>query len=282
MRKTVRCRLEGDSPTGGAVGDPDAGPSSAVEAAPLGAVSRLWHHGRVKFAAEDQNYLKQRELFSAETGPRELWGVVDHWPLYAGVANLARYLSISDLLRSTLGVPGHVAEFGTWRGATLMLLAKLLRIHDPSGPKVVHCFDTFEGLSAFADEDGDASKDAGRYRGSYEELLELMTLYDLGDDIDIHRGLIEDSLPALIERRPEISFSFVYCDTDLYDSTATILRELAPRVVAGGLIVFDEWNTERWPGEGIAVNEYLNENVGIFTVEAPLHTRQPTLALRKR
>src|ERR1700690_3318252 len=74
----------------------------------------------MKFATEDAAYLAERKALSQELGPRELWSIVDHWPLYCGVGNLARFMAIADLLRGTARVPGHVAEFGSWKGANLM------------------------------------------------------------------------------------------------------------------------------------------------------------------
>lgn len=94
----------------------------------------------MKFSTLDNRYLSQRRSFSAESGPRELWSVIDHWPLCVGTNNLARFMAISDMLRDNLGVPGHIAEFGSWRGANLVFMAKMLRIYDPHGCKLVHCF----------------------------------------------------------------------------------------------------------------------------------------------
>ncbi len=163
-----------------------------------------------------------------------------------------------------------------------MLLAKLLKIFDPHGPKVVHCFDTFEGLSMFSAEDGIAASRSGEYAGSLDELQEFIDLYELWDDINIHQGAIEETLPTLMVEHPELMFSFVYCDTDLYESTAVILEQLALRVTPGGIMVFDEWNHERFPGEGIAVNRFLAMSDHGFIVEMPPATRQPTLVLRKK
>ena len=52
----------------------------------------------MKFASEDAAYLSKRRVLSQELGPRELWSVIDHWPLYCGVANLARFMAIADIL----------------------------------------------------------------------------------------------------------------------------------------------------------------------------------------
>jgi len=119
------------------------------------------------------------------------------------------------------------------------------------------------------------------YRGSLEELLEVIRLYDLEDDIRIHRGLIEETLPPLLEEEKALSFSLVYIDTDLFFSTQLILRSLHPRLVKGGAFVLDEWNDPMYPGEGVAANEFLNEYSEFYEAEALPHTRQPSMVLRR-
>lgn len=235
----------------------------------------------MKFATSDKAYLTKRRAFSEKTGPRELWSTVDQWPLYCGIANLARFMAIADLFRSTLDVPGHVAEFGTWRGANLMFLAKLLRVFDPHSMKVIHSFDSFEGLSEFKREDSVAIQNKGGYRGSLQELREMIDLYDLQDEVSLHVGLIEEMLPPLLKQEAALRFSFVYCDTDLYQSTRLILDLLHPRVMKGGVMIFDQWNWSGYPGEGVAVAEFLEKHGDHYSVEHIKNARQPTLCLRK-
>jgi len=235
----------------------------------------------MKFAEEDKEYFERREAFSKDSGPRELWSVIDQWPLYCGIANLGRYLAISDIFRETLNVPGDVAEFGSWKGANLMLLTKLLRLFDPHGGKTVHCFDGFIGLSEFVEEDGDAHKFKGEYQGELAEIERVIELYKLQDDVEFHIGLIENTLPKHVEERKEHSFSFIYCDTDLYESTRLILNHLHPRLSKGGIFALDEWNYKDYPGEGVAANEFLAQYGDCYDVRHIPNARQPTLVLKK-
>lgn len=186
-----------------------------------------------------------------------------------------------DLLRESLNVPGDIAEFGVWKGASLMLLSKLLRIYDPHSSKMVHGFDSFQGLTEFTEEDGEATNFSGAYQGTLQELQEVIALYEMADDINLHVGLIEDTLPTFIESNPAATFSFVYCDTDLYQSTKLILDVLHPHVAKGGLIIFDEWNNPDFPGEGVAANEFLRDHGNDYEVLHVPRTRQPNLYLRK-
>jgi Macrocin-O-methyltransferase (TylF) len=235
----------------------------------------------VKFAETDKLYLTSRKLLSEKYGERELWSVIDHWPLYCGISNLARALAIAELLRSTLAVPGHIAEFGSWRGANLLFLAKLLRIYDPLSGKQVHCFEGFEGLTTFVPKDGASIETRGKYKGSYEELIDIRTLYDMEDEIVIHKGRVQDTLPAALAAQTELTFSFVYCDVDLYEPTSMILNRLHPHLAQGGVFVLDEWNASNFPGETLAVREFLDRHGDSYIMEHVTRTRQPSLALRK-
>lgn len=236
----------------------------------------------MKFATDDQAYLEKRKALSDKYGPRDLWSVIDHWGLYCGIGNLSRAVAVQDLLRGVLGVPGHLAEFGSWRGANLLYLAKLLRIFDPLGQKQVHCFESFEGLQTFTSADAAAERTRGKYKGSYEELLDLIDLYELQDEVVIHKGIIQDTLPLAIETSPSLSFSMVYCDIDLYEPTALALGLLHPRLSSGGVFVLDEWNNDQFPGETLAVREFLKRHGSEYAVEHVAGTRQPSLVLRKR
>ena len=236
----------------------------------------------MKFKTVDERYLANRKKISEKYGPRELWSVIDHWPLYCGIGNLSRFLAIADILKETLSVPGHVAEFGSWRGANLMFMAKLLRIYDPLGSKLVHCFDSFEGLTEFAKQDNQKNPLKGQYKGSLSELKDLIDLYEMQDEIVIHQGIIEKTLPTVLKEDGALTFSLVYCDTDLYESTKVILKNLHPRLAKGGIFVFDEWNYSNFPGEGIAVNEFIKEFADEYEVKHVKQARQPSLFIRKK
>jgi hypothetical protein len=97
----------------------------------------------------------------------------------------------------------------------------------------------------------------------------------------IHEGHIEVTLPIFAREYQQTKFSFVYCDTDLYNATSAILNNVWRLLSIGGVMVFDQWNMKEFPGEGIAVNEFLELISGSFEMIKPPNTRQPTLALRR-
>lgn len=235
----------------------------------------------MKFKTIDEEYFRRRKVFADKYGARPTFSSTDYWPLYVGFGNLARYIALLDIIKESLNVPGSIAEFGVYKGAGLMFIAKVMHLMDPMGWKEIHGFDSFEGLTTFTDEDGDATKDMGRFAGSYEELLELIDLHELQDEVNLHKGLIQDTLPPLLESHPELRFSLVFCDTDLYEPTKLIMDSLHDRLSVGGMFVCDEWNYEPYPGETQAIQEFMEKHGDCYRMRHPRNTRNPTLILEK-
>ena len=57
--------------------------------------------------------------------------------------------------------------------------------------------------------------------------------------------------------RPGLRVSLLHCDLDVYAPTLTVLQNMWPRVVRGGIVVFDEYAVDNW-GESDAVDEFLS------------------------
>ncbi|WP_375404946.1 TylF/MycF/NovP-related O-methyltransferase [uncultured Amnibacterium sp.] len=233
-----------------------------------------------RFADLDPEYLARLRRHSDERGPREILDTAVRAPLYLGEYWIERLLTVADLVRSTRGVAGDLAEFGSWNGANAVTLANLIRLFEPLSVKRVHAFDTFEGLAEFAPEDGPAAAWNGTHVGDEAELRAAIALHGMERELVVHAGDVRRTLPAMLHERPSTVFSLVYCDLDLYDPTTAVLAAVADRVPPGGLIVFDEYGWPDFPGEELAANEFLAQHAADWDVLAL--GRQPTLALRRR
>jgi O-methyltransferase len=129
-------------------------------------------------------------------------------------------------LQATARVPGDVAEVGVAFGASARMIAEY------AGDRVVHLFDTFEGLPA--PETGDASRfEAGQFECSLADVQAY-----LGNlRVVFHKGLFPASAESLQDKR----FSFVHLDVDLYRSTYESLEWYYPRMSTGGIIVTHDY-----------------------------------------
>ncbi|EOM76957.1 hypothetical protein Rrhod_1684 [Rhodococcus rhodnii LMG 5362] len=120
------------------------------------------------------------------------------------------------------GLGGLALEFGVATGATLTAIADALR-----GAVTVAGFDVFSGLP----ETWRTGFPAGEFAQD--------TIPDV-DGADVVVGLFEDTLPGYLAEHPG-PVAFAHLDADLYSSTATALTLIEPRVVAGTVLVFDEF-----------------------------------------
>lgn len=219
---------------------------------------------------ERSRYLTAREGVK----PKAFWETMDAWPLYAGSQNLYRYLYLIDMLRSVTKIPGDVAEFGCWKGATTSLFAKMLRHSD----KLVHAFDTFEGFDTQVQQEKQLRSG---YKGSYDELVNMLRVDRLLAKVDFHVGDICATVPLLAEAAPEIRLSFALLDCDVYEPTQVALQWVDARINHGGIILFDQYGDPAWPGETQAADEFLKQHGSWYEiVKTPVP--QPSLLLVRR
>nr|MBK7063964.1 hypothetical protein [Deltaproteobacteria bacterium] len=74
-----------------------------------------------------------------------------------------------------------------------------------------------------------------------------------------------------LEENPGLRISLLHLDVDLYEPTLAALKAFYPRVVTGGVVIFDEYGLMPWEGESQAVDEYF-ASIG----ERPLIKKFPT------
>ena len=236
-----------------------------------------------KFAAEDAEYLSARKVFARDIGYPDLFTHVDQFGVYCGAQTLASRIVAYEALKRSVSVPGHVMEFGVWHGSNLLFMAKLLRLMQPSTTKLLFGFDNFAGLPPANSLDGaEASAAVGRYKGNEQVLRAAMELYHLQDWVHLVVGDATQSVPAFEAEFPEAMVSLAWVDFDLYEPTRAALQFLGRRLARGGIVVLDEAISQAWPGETVALLEFLAETGLSFDMEANILGRQPVMMLVRK
>lgn len=122
---------------------------------------------------------------------------------------------------------GLVLEFGVRFGNTIRQIAGLAK-------QPVHGFDSFQGLPESWHQEA---------KGSYST---RGVLPDVPKNVTLHQGWFDQTLPKFLETH-EGPVRLINVDCDIYSSTKSVLDLLAPRMVAGSVIVFDEYiGNEHW------------------------------------
>jgi hypothetical protein len=226
----------------------------------------------------ETSYAEQMEAYFEEAvGPLGLKLV--QWPKFVSRQSLSIFLYKSELFQRILNVQGSILEFGVFMGAGLFTWGHLSSIFEPVNyQRKIIGFDTFEGFPEVTAEDqvGDAVSDlmhAGGFRveGIHDDIQRAIALYDMNrsvghiEKIRLVRGDVNETVPRYLEEHPYLVVSMLYLDLDLYQPTKRVIELLWDRVPRGGVIAFDEVNSEEWPGETQAVIEALG--VGSLRLE---------------
>ncbi len=179
------------------------------------------------------------------------------------------FLSKFEVMKQLLEVQGSIIEVGVHYGAGLFEWAQLCEILEPRNyQRTIHGFDNFEGFDGITDKDHHSAnsvhlRPGGLRADVYEDLQENIRIYDatraLGhiEKIFLHKGNALETIPQFVEDNPQLVVSMLYLDVDLYAPTKQAIESLYPRIPRGGMIVFDELNCDKFPGETVAVHELL-------------------------
>jgi hypothetical protein len=200
-----------------------------------------------------------------------------NFPVYTPRFNLARFLVHAELFRRVAEVPGVILDLGVYRGASTFTWAKLCEIFCPTDVrKVVYAFDTFEGFTGLAPEDGKEDRRQGVHAGGYHggETVErdlALAIEAMNHDrhlahaerIRFVKGDVTQTIPAFVaEKGNGLRIALLNLDVDLYEPTRVALEQLVPLMSPGGIIVLDEYAVDTFGGETKAVDEYFISRFG--------------------
>jgi O-methyltransferase len=162
------------------------------------------------------------------------------------------------LWQAVMGMPpGATAaiEVGVFRGGSTMFIAEALRLRGLSMP--VYACDTFAG-HAVVDGTIDGRHEVGRQflRVDAADVREYLAVRP---EVHVLAGDIHDTAAQI---DPQHVFGVAHIDVDVYPPTRFCLERLAPRVVAGGMIVVDDYGFKTCPGAKKAVDEFAAANPG--------------------
>jgi hypothetical protein len=171
------------------------------------------------------------------------------------MANAIMFRDRWDLLEFALErapAEGLLLEFGVADGASTRFLAART-------PRVVHGFDSFEGLPE--DWTGTAER-----RGKFTQAGRLPSV---PANARLHKGWFNETVPGFLAAE-QGKVAFVHVDCDIYSSTKLVFDQIGGRLAAGAVIVFDEyfnypgWRQHEWKAfqEWVAATGMRYEYIG--------------------
>lgn len=166
------------------------------------------------------------------------------------LVDLYRCHELWRLVEQVAALEGSLLEVGVWRGGSGALIAR--RAADCGIEAPVYLCDTFRGVvkAGPADPLYKGGEHADTSRATVESLVNSMQL----DRVRVLEGIFPDETGHQIEGD---RFRFCHIDVDTYLSARDVLEWVWPRLVVGGVVVYDDFGFAGC--EGIA--QHVEEQV---------------------
>lgn len=150
------------------------------------------------------------------------------------------------LARQSLSVPGSFFEAGVYKGGTAKMLHDIMQA--AGSLKTLHLFDSFTGMPE-TDKEADLHK-----KGDFQDTsLESVTAWIGQGNVIYHQGWLPDTFAGLEDEK--IAFSHI--DVDIKSSVRGCCEFIYPRLVPGGVMIFDDYGHVTCPGARAAVDEFF-------------------------
>lgn len=160
--------------------------------------------------------------------------------------------SIASNLRK---LEGDIIEVGVWRGGSGAILAKAAGEYS-----TVYLCDTFEGVVKAGEKD--YVYKGGEHSDTAIEIVEELTRQLKISNVVIVKGIFPEESENEVRSK---KFKICHIDVDVYDSAKDVFQWVWPKLVRGGIVVFDDYGFAACEGITTLVNEIVHsQNDAIF------------------
>ena len=206
-----------------------------------------------------------KQLFRERPFDDEL--LLTNFGLFMRSSAFAKLLFLQEAYSKILSIPGDICIFGVWLGQDIVTFESLRAILEPyNASRKFVGFDTFEGYTRISDNDepSDVISSTG-YKTSdgYEHFLQDLLDYHRRENTMGHavthelvRGDVTSTVGKYFRDHPESVVALAYFDLALEEPTKASLECIEERLLPGSIIIMDELNDSRYPGETIAFRQW--------------------------
>lgn len=232
-------------------------PSHAKSAVQLMAISpslRTWRGFLALLRVFGQNIVGEGKR--AFLGVRALEMLPAHPDFAVLRAQVEKYTFLSadrlgclfQVVSQAVNLPGDVAEFGVYQGGSAKAIAWLTNKYAPE--KKTHLFDTFTGFP----QTGSAMEYYQTGQLNQTSVDAVKGLLQEQKNTQFWQGPFAATLPKLADDQ---QFCFIHVDCDLFSSIWAVCESVFPRLIPGGMALFDDYGFVSCPGAKQAVDQFF-------------------------
>jgi hypothetical protein len=194
--------------------------------------------------------------------------LLTNFGLFARASALSKLFFLHEAYQKAIDIPGDIWVLGTWLGQDLVVFESMRAMLEPyNASRTLVGFDTFGGYEGISEADkvSDTIKiDGYATPKKYKEYLEELLAYHRAENTMGHavrhrlvEGDVRVTVPEYLGEHSETMIALAYFDLAVYEPTMIALKAMQDRLLPGSVLVFDELNDERYPGESVAVLQWL-------------------------
>lgn len=188
---------------------------------------------------------------------KDVWDFENGYHWYSPPDRMCKLLAHFELYKKIIDLPGDVLEFGVYKAASLIRFATFRHALEALKSRRIVGFDAFgefptEDINKRADREFiQRFETAGGPGLTIDEILIALELKGMRDNIDLVGGDIRESLPIYLSDNPHTKIALLHLDLDVYEPTLFALENLWERIVPGGLVIIDDYNTVKGATDAI-------------------------------
>ena len=160
--------------------------------------------------------------------------------------SIGRLWALWSLVKQAKGLGGEVWECGVYKGGSAAMIADAVR----DKGLTLRLFDTFTGIP-HSDKRDNAHR-PGDFNNT--NVVAVRELVHYGKAI-ISAGIIPETFKGLEDSK----ISLCHVDVDVYQSVKDCCEFVWPRLILGGIIVFDDYDATSCAGARLAVDEFFED-----------------------
>ena len=189
------------------------------------------------------------------------WDYENGFYLTSDIRRISKLLSHYELYKKIVNLPGHILEFGVYKGSSLIRFLTFREILESPYSRKTVGFDAFGKFPSteILQEDKKFIKTFETAGGDGIKIEDLEKSFSLKGfkNFELIKGDIGKTLPDYIKKHPELKIALLHIDVDVYEPTKTILDLCYDKIVPGGILVLDDYGTVY--GETKGVDEFFSK-----------------------
>ena len=190
-----------------------------------------------KFSKEDKiyfnyiNYIKKKRIDKVD--------FIYQFPVFVGDVNMARLIFLYEIYKKVKNLSGHIADIGTWKGASFFSFAKFVKIFEKYSQTQVYGFDWFKGMKPGKN---DNMEHKNKYSANYKEIKKMIKVQNLDEIAVIKKMNLVNEFRNFIKSNRWLRFKLVFIDCAIEKVLINTIPHVWSRLVKGGILILDHYN----------------------------------------